>query len=269
MTGLARSGQVSGPEGVTWALGDVVSGAGLAEAVHGVEAVIHLVGIIREQAGTTFEKVHVEGTRNVLAAAKRAGVGRLVHMSALGADAASASVYRSTKARAENLVKESGLAWTILRPDMIVGVGDDFFTGTLRDLTIKPPVIPVVGSGDYPFRPITAHDVAAAVSRTLELPATEGSSFDLVGPREYTLRELQLLVRDTLKVKKPLMGVPLWLMRVGIVLFRLLPNPPITREEFVMLTSTAPSDPTPAVVALGLELEAVEDHLAVALAAAA
>ena len=268
VTGLARTQPDNGPAVVDWALGDVVTGSGVEKALTGADAVVHLVGIIREKPGATFEQVHVEGTRTVLAAASQAGVRRFLHMSALGADPASASGYGSSKGRAETLVRESGLAWTIFRPDMILGVGDDFFSGTLRDLVLKPPVIPVVGNGAYPFRPITAHDVAAAFGAALERPATAGSSLDLVGPRQYTLRELQVLVRDTIGVKKPLVNVPLPLMRLGIALLRLLPSPPITFDEFLMLTSTTPSDPAPAVTALGLELQAIEDHLATVLAAA-
>ncbi len=265
VVGLSREGGAP-RDGLTWLEGDVVSGAGLGEAVRGVDGVIHLVGIIRERGSQTFERVHVEGTRNVLAAAGEAGVGRYLHMSALGADRASASGYARTKARAEELVRDSGLAWTIFRPDMILGVGDDFFSHKLRDLVTKPPVVPVVGSGDFPFRPITARDLAEAFSKALRTPAAVQRTFDLVGPREYTLRELQAMVKGALGVRKPLVGVPLPLMRLGTALFSLLPDPPITRDELEMLLAASPSDPSPAVEALGLELQPIEDHLAEVLA---
>ena len=267
VVGLSREGGAS-QAGLTWHEGDVVTGARLGEAMRGVDSVIHLVGIIRERGSQTFERVHVEGTRTVLAAAGAAGVERYLHMSALGADRASASGYARTKARAEELVRDSGLAWTIFRPDMILGVGDDFFSHKLRDLVTKPPVVPVVGSGDYPFRPITAHDLAEAFSKALKAPAALQRTFDLVGPREYMLRELQLMVRDALGVRKPLVGVPLPLMRLGTALFSLLPDPPITRDELEMLLAASPSDPAPAVEALGLELQPIEDHLVGVLARA-
>lgn len=268
VVGLSRTPRSSARTCLSWARGDVASGDGLADAAAGVDAVVHLVGVIRETRQLTFEAVHVDGTRNVLSAAREAGVKRFVHMSAVGADPASASGYRSSKGRAEALVRDSDLAWTILRPDMILGVGDGFFSGTLRDLVTKAPVVPVVGSGAYPLRPISVHDVTTAFARALGDPATHGLTFDLVGPREYTLRELQVLVRDTLGVRKPLVHVPLPLMRLGVRLFRMLPDPPITRDELTMLLTTVPSDPAPAVEAFGLQLRTVEEELPAVIRAA-
>lgn len=261
VVGLARTPKQSAA-GLSWVQGDVVSGRGLSEASDGADAVIHLVGIIRERGAQTFERVHVEGTRNVLRAAADAGVKRYLHMSALGAGPTSASAYATTKWRAEELVRASILAWTILRPDMILGQGDDFFSHKLRDLVTRPPVVPVVGSGRFPFRPITVHDVCGAFALALVTPAAVRRTLDLVGPRRYTLRELQVMVRDTLGFDKPLVGVPLPLMRLGTWIFGVLPNPPITREELAMLEEAAPSDPTEAVEALGVDLEPIEDHLA-------
>ena len=189
--------------------GDVTTGEGLAGAVAGVDAVIHLVGIIRERGDQKFSDVHVHGTRNVLTAINAAGVERLVHMSALGASLESASSYQTSKAQAEQLVSDSGREWTIFRPSLGFGVGDDFFGRVLRDLVRLPPVIPVVGTGGYPFRPVSIEDVATAFCRALQLPDTAGQSFDLVGPREYTLRQLLELVRTELGSRKPFVNVPL------------------------------------------------------------
>lgn len=260
VTGLSRTGGDL-PAGVAAARGDVATGEGLASAMAGVDAVVHLVGIIREQGAATFQRVHVDGTRNVLAAAREAGVRRYVHMSALGAELGSSSGYHRSKAQAEELVRASDLTWTIMRPSLILGVGDGFFSGTLRQLVVLPPVVPVVGDGSFPFRPIWIGDVATAFARALTLPAAERRTFELLGPREYTLRELQAQVRDLLRPNKPLVSVPLPLMRLGVVVFRLLPNPPITRDEFLMLKKGNTGDPWPAVGALGLELEAIEKRL--------
>lgn len=269
VTVLSRRADADRREGVRAVEGDVVTGAGLDGAVAGVDAVIHLVGIIRERARVTFDAVHVEGTRNVLAAAHAAGVKRFLHMSALGADPESRSGYHRSKGRAEELVRGSDSEWTILRPSLNFGAGDAFFGETLRGLVEKPPVIPVVGRGDQPLRPIWVRDVATAFARALERPATAGRSFDLVGLREYTLRELLLLVRGALGSRKPLLEVPLPIMRLGVALFRLLPNPPITRDEFLMLQAGNTGDPRPAVEAFGLELAELEDHLSEVLGTAA
>ncbi len=266
--GLSRSAEGI-PSGIEHIEGDVTTGAGLQEALKDADAVIHLVGIIREHNSATFEEVHVSGTRNVIAAMQAGGVRRLVHMSALGAHADADSRYQSTKAAAEQLVRESDLDWTIMRPSLIFGVGDDFFGNVLRNLVRQPPVVPVVGTGEYPFRPIAILDVAMAFSRALVRTATVQHSFDLVGPRDYTLRELLLLVRSELGLRKPLLNVPLPLMHLGTRLFRLLPNPPITRDELLMLLAGNTGEPEPARTALGLELLELEDRLGEILAAAA
>ncbi|MFA5567069.1 MAG: complex I NDUFA9 subunit family protein [Trueperaceae bacterium] len=268
VTGLSRKSDARLPTDVTALTGDVTSGDGLGRAMTGIDAVVHLVGIIQERGSQTFERVHVEGTRNVIEAATAAGVSRLVHMSALGAGLDSGSGYQRTKARAEELVRVSGLAWTIMRPSLIFGVGDDFFGGTLRQLVRLPPVVPVVGTGGYPFRPVYAGDVATAFLRALERHGVAGQVFDLAGPNEYTLRELLLLVRGALGSRKPLVNVPLPLMRMGVALFGLLPNPPITRDQFLMLLAGNTGDPRPAVAAFGLALEPLEDHLGEVLEAA-
>lgn len=247
---------------VTSAIGDVVTGQGLAQAMEGQDAVVHLVGIIRQRPTATFQAVHVQGTHNVVQnVIQAAGTARLVHMSALGADSGSASAYQASKGRAEELVRASPLAWTILRPSLMFGVGDDFFGGILRDLVLRPPLIPVVGRGDYEFRPIWVQDVADAVAHALQRPETAGRSLDLVGPTQYTLRELLLLVRSALGVRKPLVSVPLPLMRLATSLFRLLPDPPITRDQLLMLLAGNTSDPAPAVRALDLQLTPLEEQL--------
>jgi len=257
------------PEGVSFRAADISTGEGLADAVDGQDAVIHLVGIIRETRSSSFDAVHISGTENVLAAMLATGPRRLLHMSALGARRGAASGYQDSKGRAEQLVRESGLDWTIMRPSLIFGPGDGFCAGTLRDLVRLPPVIPVVGDGSYPFRPVAIEDVVTAFSTALQLPATHGRSFDLVGPAEYTLRELLLLVRQQLGVRKPLVNIPLPLMHLGTRLFSLLPNPPVTRDELLMLLQGSTSDPEPARSTLGLQGIRLESQLAHILAYAA
>ena len=233
---LSRSGSVPHHEGVTPVRGDVSTGEGLHAALRDIDAVIHLVGIIREQGnGATFERVHVRGTRNMLQAAEGAAVRRFVHMSALGARPGSQSRYYETKAQAETLVKDSGLHWTIHRPSIIFGEGDDFFSGNLKTLVTSYPIIPQVGDGHYPFRPIWVGDVARAFEQSLARRDTEQAVFDLVGPTEYTFRELLELMKSTLGIKKPVVPVPVSFMQLGTPLLQLLPKPPITNDELVML----------------------------------
>ncbi|MDZ7703542.1 MAG: complex I NDUFA9 subunit family protein [Trueperaceae bacterium] len=259
--GLARSEGAELP-GVEWVRGDVVTGAGLADAMTHAQAVIHLVGIIREKGKQiTFEQVHVEGTRNVVGAALEADLERFVHMSALGAVEGAKSRYFETKARAETIVRESGLRYTIHRPSLIFGQGDDFFGETLKNLVEAGPVVPQIGDGHFPFRPIWVGDVARAFEQSLTRSAADQRSFDLVGPTEYSFRELLELIRRTLGSRKPIVPVPLPLMRVAVPLLQILPNPPITSDQFEMLLAGNTGDPTEATAAFDLVMAELPEHL--------
>lgn len=247
------------PVEVEVALGDVVSGEGLAAASASAEAVIHLVGIIRESGDATFDRVHVEGTRNVVAAAREAGL-RYLQMSALGAAKGTGSRYFESKAQAEEIVKASGLDWTIFRPSLIFGLGDEFFGQTMKGL-VAAPVIPQIGDGRFLFRPVHIGDVAAAFEQALARPATIGRSFDLVGPTEYTFRELLLLVREALGSSRSILPVPLWAMKLAVPLLQVLPNPPITKDQFAMLLQGNTADPGPMQAAFDLRMERLPEQL--------
>lgn len=229
-------------EHLTPVQGDVVTGQGL-EAVKRAAAVIHLVGIIRERGENMFEKVHIEGTRNVLAAARAAGVERFIHMSALGARRGSPSRYFDTKARAEALVRDSDLAWTVFKPSLIFGRGDAFFRRVLKGLVTAGPVIPQVGDGHFPLRPVWIGDVVRALEQSLRRPEAKEQSFELVGPVEYTFAELLRLMKCALNARKPVVPVPLFLMRAALPLLQLLPTPPLTPDQFYMLLAGNTGDP--------------------------
>ncbi len=199
------------------------------------DAVVHLVGIIVERKGHTYEKVHVEGTRNVVEAAKRAGVKRFLHMSALGARLGAPTRYWQTKAEAEEIVKASGLDWTIFRPSIIYGEGDDFvnrFAGLARAL----PFMPVIGSGKTRLQPIWVEDVATAFASALGNPETHGKSYDLGGPKPLSILEILDIVMRQIGKKRPKMHIPAPLMALQAgLLEKLLKNPPVTREQIKML----------------------------------
>ncbi|ACO45334.2 complex I NDUFA9 subunit family protein [Deinococcus deserti] len=222
---------VTDPGSVTRAVGEADPGA-----------VIHLVGIIQEQGDQTFSRVHVDATRHVLAATPRSA--RYLHMSALGAGEIPGSRYSVTKGEAEALAQRSGLNWTIFRPSLIFGVGDDFFGRVLKNLVSAAPVVPQIGDGRFPFRPVSVEDVAQAFVSALDRPETVGHVYALTGPQEFTFRELLELELAALGKKKPIVPVPLALMNLGVPLMQVLPNPPITRDQYAMLKAgnTAPND---------------------------
>ncbi|WP_019585070.1 complex I NDUFA9 subunit family protein [Deinococcus apachensis] len=223
------------------------------------DAVIHLVGIIAEEGTQTFERVHLEGTRHMLAATPRQA--RYVHMSALGAREDSASGYSRSKAQAERLVRESGLSWTIFEPSLIFGVGDDFFGRVLRELVSTAPVVPQIGDGAFPFRPVSVQDVALAFAGALEQPGTVGQTYPLTGPEEFTFRQLLEMELAALGRRKPIVPVPLALMNLMVPAMQVLPRPPITRDQYAMLKegNTAPNEPARST--FGLPMLRLEDHL--------
>lgn len=226
-----------------------------------IDAVIHLVGIIREKGTATFEHVHVEGTRNVIELTKQLGVRRFLHMSALGSASDSESGYFTSKARAETLVRQAGLAATIFRPSLIFGVGDEFFGDTLKQLVTLPPVIPQIGDGSFPFRPVWIGDVCTAFAQALHRDVTISATYDLVGPVEHSFRELLELTRRAVNNHKPIVPVPLTLMRLGVPIMQILPNPPITKDQFIMLLAGNTGDPSVATDVFDLEMRPLSDEL--------
>ncbi len=208
------------------------------------EAVVHLVGIIAEKGRQTFQAVHVDATRHVLGALPPST--RYVHMSALGARADSASRYSSSKARAEALVRESGLPATIFRPSLIFGPGDDFFGRVLKGLVTAAPIVPQIGDGRFPFRPVSRADVAAAFVGALTRPEAIGQTYTLTGPTEFTFRQLLELELQALGKRKPIVAIPVPLMNLAVPLMQVLPSPPITRDQYAMLLEGNTGDPEPA-----------------------
>ena len=228
------------PPGAVLVRGDITREA---PDLTGMEAAIYLAGIIRE-GEETFRAVHVEGVRNLLSGMRRAGVGRLLHMSALGARRGTPSRYYETKAEGEELVRGSGLSHAIFRPGLIFGPGDEFFGKILKGLVCNPlPFVPLLGDGGFPFRPVYVGDVAEAFVKALE-GGLEGT-FDLVGPKEYAFRELLALVMRGMGRQKPFLPIPLFLLDLVVPLLSLLPFAPLTRDQYVMLKegSTAPLSP--------------------------
>lgn len=217
--------------------GDVTDAASLSGLMDGCDTVIHLVAIISEEGGATFDKVIRQGTENVVAEAKRAGVRRFLHMSALGTRNDSRFGYFLAKYQAEQAVKESGISWTIFRPSVIFGPGDEFIT-TLAQLVSRAPVIPVVGSGESKFQPVAVAQVARAFVRALDDPATIGQTYDLGGGQTYTYEEMIGVIAAELNKQKPRVHIPVGLMMPVVQLSKRLPKqlrPPVTEEQLKML----------------------------------
>lgn len=227
-------------------LGDVVSGAGLDDALRGCDAVIHLVGIIMETRGATFDQVHAQGTRNVVAAAQRAGIKRFVQMSALGARADGVSGYQTSKFAGEEAVRGSGLPFVILRPSIIFGPRDGFVNQMVDVMKTAPLLRPVPGHGRYCFRPVWIGDVVECFVQSLTSEKALHRTLDLVGPDELTLEQLLAEIAACVGVRKRAVKVPFPIMYLNaMVLGAILPRPPVTTDQLRMLREGSTADPAP------------------------
>jgi len=240
-------------------VGDVLEPGTLRGAATGVETVVHLVGILRERGVATFESIVVDGTAAVLAEARRAGAGRFLYMSAIGADRDGPTRYFRTKARAEEMVKASGLAWLVARGSVVLGRAGEFFQ-LLRQLT-RFPLVPVPGSGRFELQPVLLEDVAEVVAQALERPEAWNRVYGVCGPRRFTLKEMLRLASG--KRSRLLLPIPWPLVALGARLGQtFLPNPPVTTDELAMLAGGNVCDPGPVSNALGVSFRGVEDVLA-------
>lgn len=234
---LTRSESVASalPEGVEGAVGDVLDGDSLRRAMDGVEAVVHLVAVIREQGALTFERVNYEGTVGVLAAAQEAGVRRIVCASTIGAASDPTVRYLHSRWMGEQEIIRSGIAYTIVRFSVGFGEGDEFIN-QLAALVKAFPLVPVVGDGTAVFQPIWVDDVARCIAESLDREALEARAVEIGGPDYFTYDELIDVIAETLGVRAAKAHVPISLMSTGAsVLEALSPRPPITREQLKML----------------------------------
>lgn len=224
--------------------GDIVRNDGVAEAAAGCDAAIHLVGIIQESGPATFEKVHHVGTVNLVNAAKKAGIKRFVQMSALGARADGVSAYQTTKWKAEEAVRASGLEYVILRPSIIFGPRDGFVTQMLDVMRSAPLIRPVPGTGKYPFRPVYIGDVVECFVQSLTNPEATNQAIELVGRDELTLDEVLAAIAESAGIRKPAVHIPLGLMMFNAKLMgKFMKQPPVTPDQLRMLQEGSTADP--------------------------
>jgi uncharacterized protein YbjT (DUF2867 family) len=250
--------------------GDVLAAASLDVALSGVDAVIHLVGIISEVGESTFENVHTRGTRNMVVAALKAGVRRFIHMSALGTRPNAASRYHQTKWAAEELVRRGGLDFTIFRPSLIYGPEDQFVNLFARIIRLSPSV-PLMGSPRARFQPISVEAVAAAFVRSLGEPRAARQTYDLCSPEALTLSEIIDRILEVLHRRRWKLQVPYALARcqaasLEFVFRRLLGKAsPLNRDQLIMLQEDNVGDPQPANELFGLNPIPVREGLAKSL----
>ena len=252
---LVRRGSepdLRGVEAIERVEGDVLSRQTLEEGMAGCDAVVHLVGIIREHVptNTTFYRVHVQGTSNVVAAAASVGVRRYIHMSALGAREGARSRYHQTKWAAEEAVHACSLPWTIVRPSVIYGRGDGFVS-LLVWVVRRLPVVPLIVGGR--LQPVPVEQVAQGVARALSRPSAVKQTYEVGGPDRVTLGELVDLIGKVLGRRRILkFNVPRVVVRVATRALHRLPYFPLTPDQLLMLEEDNVCDPAPFFSTFGL-----------------
>jgi NADH dehydrogenase len=252
--------------------GDLADDAALASLVRGCDAVMHLVGIIMEKPaeGQTFERVHVEATRRLLAAAGAAGVSRWIHMSALGARPGAVSRYHRTKWTAEEAVRgthAAGMAWTIFRPSIIHGPDGEFMRMVKGFWTKRfPPFVPYFGAGLTGSRgagrlqPVYVEDVATCFADALTNPRATGETYPLGGPEAFTWPELYRVVGSHLPAarSKSIVAVPAWYAN----LIAGLPGVPFNKDQVIMSQEDSVCGVEKARGDFGIHLAAFEEMVA-------
>ena len=215
--------------------GSISDPTALKNAFYDAESVIHLVGVIRPTRLNSFDDVHREGTANVLAAAKQAGANHFLHVSVIGAANDQAYPYLYTKWLGEQEVVKSGMDFTIFRPSMLFGEGDEFLN-SLAGMIRLFPIVPVIGSGKNRLHPLAADDLARCIAITLSREDLKGRTIDLGGAERLSYNELVTEVAKAMGKRRLRFHLPVWLMRsVAAVSQGIMPRQPITTDQIKML----------------------------------
>jgi NADH dehydrogenase len=252
---------------VDLAAADVNDDAALDRLLDGRDAVINLVGILQGSRGTPygpeFAQAHAELPRRILARCAAHGIHRYLHMSALGADSAGPSMYQRSKGDGQAAVRASTLDWTIFQPSVIFGP-EDRFLNTFATLAAVAPILPIANAGAR-FQPVWVGDVADAFVNALDNPKTYRKTYELVGPRVYTLRELVGFAATASGHPRAIVGLPASLARAQATLMELAPGEPLMSRDNLdsmqrdNVASVQPFVPAPE---LGIELHPMESEAA-------
>jgi uncharacterized protein YbjT (DUF2867 family) len=229
----------------------------LARVLAGCDAVVHLVAILHGSEAE-FDRVHVQLPRRVAAACKAAGVRRVIHVSALGVAPDAPSRYLRSKAAGEQVWRDSGLDVTVLRPSVIFGARDRFLN-LFAQLQTLAPFVPL-GGAHARFQPVWVEDVAEAVVRCLDQPATIGQVIECAGPQPYTLAELVQLAGRLSGHPRPVLPLPGALARLQALVMEWLPGEPLMSRDNVdsMKVPNVATAGQPGLAALGITASAVE-----------
>jgi uncharacterized protein YbjT (DUF2867 family) len=235
--------------------------ASVEAAMQGADVAINLVGILFERGKQRFEAVQAEGAANVAQAAAAAGA-RLIHVSALGADADSPALYARTKAAGEAAVLAAAPEATIFRPSIVFGPEDDFFN-RFAAMARMMPALPLVGGGGTRFQPVFVGDVAQAIVKAVGGWARGGTVYELGGPEVKSFKELMAYVLAVTERRRGLMPLPFGLAKLQAFFLQFMPTPLLTPDQVELLradnvVSAAAIDERRTLAGLGIEPAAME-----------
>ncbi|MDO8142834.1 MAG: complex I NDUFA9 subunit family protein [Candidatus Brocadiales bacterium] len=216
--------------------GDITDAASLDGKLEGCDAVINLVGIIREfpGKGITFEKLHYEGTASLVRAARSQKVMRFIQMSALGARPDGKTRYQQTKYRAEECVRTSGLDYTIFRPSIIFG-REDKFVNLFANMLKTQQFVPVVGNGRYQMQPVSVENVSMGFTKSIERNDAIGKTFDVGGTERIEFNQIIDTIGEVICAPPYKIHIPVFIMNTMAEMLDWLPSFPITKDQITML----------------------------------
>jgi len=242
VTNQSEGARIKAP-GAELAIGNVTDPVSLRAALTGIDTVIHLVAVIRESGQNTFERVNVAGTRNVVEAARDAGVKRFIHMGILGATPDPRYTYLHSKWLGMEAVRASGLDFSILQPSVMFGEGAGFIASLVRSVHLAPFIVPIAGDGNSRLQPIWVGDVVTCLMKLLA-GEKHGESCLIGGPEIVTYKAMIDEVLRALGEKRLKIYIPRWLMLPGVAMMgALFRNPPISIAEFKSMEIENTTDP--------------------------
>ncbi len=220
--------------------GDTTSPASLETAVQGVDTIVHAAFItadLKQSAGNHYQETNVQGTANLVEAAKKAGVKRIIVISGLGTKPDKPGSYMQGRYLAEKMVKESGLDWTIIQPSVLFGKDAPFIKG-LTDLIRTAPVVPLIGGGKVMFQPIYVEDVVTVIIKVLQEPErTKNKTYTIGGPAYYSFTQVIDALLQAMHKKRIKVPTPTPLVGIGAaVMEAVLPKPPLTKAAMTLFT---------------------------------
>jgi uncharacterized protein YbjT (DUF2867 family) len=230
-------------------------------AVVGADGVVNAISLYVEHGGDTFHSVHVEAAARIARVARRAGIKRFVHLSGIGADAASPSPYIRNRGEGEAAVQAAFPGAVVIRPAVMFAPDDAFLT-TILGLLRTLPAYPLFGDGRTRLQPVYVDDVASAIAQVLRQTQRPYPIYELAGPRVYSYRELLRTIARTAGLRPVLMRIPFAFWDAVAGLAEILPHPPLARNQVeLMQIDTTASDSRPGFGLLGISPRSLEEEL--------